>query len=320
MPLDPRAQRLLSMVAASAPENRGRPSPEQRRLSLKKLMQFARNDCGPVTTQDGEITRPAGALPYRLYTPAVTNSDADHARLPGFVFCHGGGLVAGSIETHDRVAAALAAASGCRLMSIDYRLAPEHKFPAAIDDALAAVEFVRSHGAALGIDSNQIVVGGDSAGATLAAYVCQCAAAVNNLKIAGQCLISPVLDFSHPWPSRELFGTGYLIDKATWEADLADYLQEGIATDDPRISPLCSADLAGLPPAIIHTAEFDPMRDEGNAYATRLAEAGVPVAHVCHDGMIHNFHALGAILPQAKTAFELIGQQIRSLLQTRAPG
>ena len=320
MPLDPRAQRLLSMVAAAAPENKDRPTPEQRRLSLKKLMQFARNDCGAVTTQDGQITGPAGALPYRLYTSVETASDTTHIRLPGFVFFHGGGLVAGSIETHDKVAAALAAASGCRLLSVDYRLAPEHEFPAAIDDALAAVEFVLDHGAALGIDSDRIVVGGDSAGATLAAYVCQYAAAVTNLEIAAQCLICPVLDFSHPWPSRDLFGTGYLIDKATWQADLADYLAEEIAADDPRISPLCTPELAGLAPAVIHTAEFDPMRDEGNAYAARLVDAGVTVSHVCHDGMIHNFHALGAILPQAKTAFELIGQQIRSLLQTRAPG
>jgi len=162
------------------------------------------------------------------------------------------------------------------------------------------------------------VVGGDSAGATLAAYVCQYAAAVPNLKIAAQCLICPVLDFSQPWPSRNQFGAGHLIDKATWEADLADYLAEEIAADDPRISPLCNPELAGLPPAVIHTAEYDPMRDEGNAYAVRLTEAGVTVAHVCHDGMVHNFHALGAILPQAKTALDLIGHQIHSLLQIPA--
>jgi acetyl esterase len=320
MPLDPRAQRLLSMVAASAPEQRERPTPDQRRGALKKLMQFARNDCGAVTTQDGQITGPAGPLPYRLYTPAVTDPDHAHARLAGFVYFHGGGLVAGSIETHDKVAAALAAASGCRLLSIDYRLAPEHKFPAAIEDAIAAVRFAVDHAAALGIDRDRIVVGGDSAGATLAAAVCQHAIGIPELRTAVQCLICPVLDFSHPWPSRELFGTGHLIDRATWEADLADYLPEEIAVDHLAISPLCSADLAGLPPAVIHTAEFDPMRDEGNAYAARLLEAGVTVAHVCHDGMVHNFHALGAILPQAKPALDLIGQQVRSLLRARAPG
>ncbi|MGJ4927426.1 alpha/beta hydrolase [Bradyrhizobium sp. HKCCYLS2038] len=322
MPLDPRAQRLLSMVAATAPKQRERPSPEQRRLSLAKLMQFSRNDVGPVATSDGCCDGAAGSLRYRMYTPgsggALASQHAD-ARLPGFVYFHGGGLVAGSIETHDKVAAALAAASGCRLLSFDYRLAPEHQCPAAVDDALAALEFVVRHAALLGIDSERVVIGGDSAGATLAAFLCQRAAAAGGPRIAAQCLICPVLDFSKPWPSRELFGAAYLLDKATWEADLADYLPADVRLDEPVISPLCNPVLVGLPPAVIHTAEFDPMRDEGNAYAARLQDAGVTVAHVCHDGMVHNFHALGALLPQAKPTLELIGRQLRSLLQVPAP-
>ena len=317
MPLDPRAQRLLTMLAAAAPEGRDRPSPEQRRQSLAKLMQFSRNDIGAVTTRDGRCHGPEGALDYRIYTPdpggdlALRGADA---HLPGFVYFHGGGLVAGSIETHDKIAAALAAASGCRLLSFDYRLAPEHKFPAAMDDALAAVEFVFRHAALLGIDRDRIVIGGDSAGATLAAFLCQSVTAVMDLRIAAQCLICPVLDFSRSWPSRELFETGYLIDKLTWEADLADYMPGEFTVDDVAISPLCNPDLSGLPPAVIHTAEFDPTRDEGNAYAARLRDAGVTVEHVCHEGMVHNFHALGAILPQAKPALKSIGHQIRSLL------
>ncbi|WP_315740617.1 alpha/beta hydrolase [Bradyrhizobium sp. SZCCHNR1093] len=313
MPLDPRAQRLLSMVAAVVTESREPPSPRQRRQSLAKLMQFARNDCGAVITRDGNFSGPSGLLRYRLYTPAAGPDDTG-APLPGFVYFHGGGLVAGSIDTHDKVAAALAAASGCRLLSIDYRLAPEHKFPAAIEDAIAAVHFAIDRAAALGIDGGRIVIGGDSAGATLAAAVCQQAVGSTDLRIALQCLICPVLDFSNFWPSRELFGTGHLIDRATWQADLADYLVGEVDVANPLISPLCRETLAGLPPAVIHTAEFDPMRDEGNAYAARLAEAGVTVAHVCHNGMVHNFHALGAILPQAKAALDLVGQQIRSLL------
>ncbi|MGJ4959063.1 alpha/beta hydrolase [Bradyrhizobium sp. HKCCYLRH2015] len=313
MPLDPRAQRLLSMVAAAMPESRQHPSVGQRRQSLAKLMQFARNDCGAVITRDGDFSGPSGQLRYRLYTPAAGPDDLGMP--PGFVYFHGGGLVAGSIDTHDKVAAALAAASRCRLLSIDYRLAPEHPFPAAIEDAIAAVHFAIDHAAALGIDGNRIVLGGDSAGATLAAAVCQQAAGDSPLRIALQCLICPVLDFSSPWPSRELFGTGYLINRATWQADLGDYLDGKTDVAHPLISPLCRETLAGLPPAVIHTAEFDPMRDEGNAYAARLAEAGVTVAHVCHDGMVHNFHALGAILPQAKAALDLVGWQIRSFLQ-----
>ncbi|MGJ5206302.1 alpha/beta hydrolase [Bradyrhizobium sp. HKCCYLR20261] len=311
MPLDPRAQRLLTMVAAAGAGARERPSPEQRRQSLAKLMQFSRNDLGAVVTRDAHLHSPAGPVRYRLYTSATDEITGD--RLPGFVYFHGGGLVAGSIETHDKVAAALAVASGCRLLSIDYRLAPEHKFPAALDDALAAVQFAFDEAVALGIDNERLVVGGDSAGATLAAAVCQDAS--GRWPISAQCLICPVLDFATAWPSREEYGSGYLIDAATWQADLADYLPEAIALDDPRISPLRAPALAGLPPAIIHTAEFDPMRDEGNAYAARLAAAGVDVTHVCHDGMVHNFHALGAILPQAKPALDLIGRQLQSLLQ-----
>lgn len=306
MPLDPLAKRLLTMMAAAAPQARGRPSVEARRQSLAKLMQFARTDAPDVTTRDGVLSGRASELPYRLYTPA----DADEPA-PGFVFFHGGGLVAGGIATHDRIAAALAHATGCRLVSVDYRLAPEHRFPAAVDDAIAATEWVAREAASLGIDADRLVVGGDSAGATLAAIVCQEAAQTAGLAIAAQCLICPVLDFEETSPSREEFAEGHLIDRVTIEADLSDYLPDGIDTADPRVSPLRATRLSGLPTAIIHTAEYDPMRDEGNAYAHKLLAAGVAVEHVCHDGMIHNFHAMGAILPQAQLVLSQIGEQVR---------
>lgn len=306
MPLDPLAKRLLTMMAAAAPQARGRPSVEARRQSLAKLMQFARTDAPDVTTRDGVLSGRASELPYRLYTPA----DADEPA-PGFVFFHGGGLVAGGIATHDRIAAALAHATGCRLVSVDYRLAPEHRFPAAVDDAIAATEWVAREAASLGIDADRLVVGGDSAGATLAAIVCQEAAQTAGLAIAAQCLICPVLDFEETSPSREEFAEGHLIDRVTIEADLSDYLPDGIDTADPRVSPLRATRLSGLPTAMIHTAEYDPMRDEGNAYAHKLLAAGVAVEHVCHDGMIHNFHAMGAILPQAQLVLSQIGEQVR---------
>ncbi|QDF41392.1 alpha/beta hydrolase [Bradyrhizobium symbiodeficiens] len=306
MSLDPLAKRLLTMMAAAAPQARGRPSVEARRQSLAKLMQFARVDAPDVTSRDSMLPGRAGELPYRLYTPA--NADE---RAPGFVFFHGGGLVAGGIATHDRIAAALAHATGCRLVSVDYRLAPEHKFPAAIDDAITATEWVAREAASLGIDADRLVVGGDSAGATLAAIVCQEAAQTAGLAIAAQCLICPVLDFEETSPSREAFAEGHLIDRVTIEADLSDYLPEGIDTADPRVSPLRATRLTGLPTAIIHTAEYDPMRDEGNAYARKLLAAGVAVEHVCHDGMVHNFHAMGAILPQAQLVLSQIGEQVR---------
>jgi acetyl esterase/lipase len=304
MPLDPLAKRLLTMMAAAAPAERRRPTTSERRASLAKLMQFARADAAGVSATDGTLPGPGGDIAYRLYAPEIA------APAPGFVFFHGGGMVAGSIETHDRVAAALAEATGCRLISVGYRLAPEHKFPAAIDDAIAATEFVAHHAASLGIDPARLVVGGDSAGATLAAVVCQ-RALRHGPAIVAQCLICPVLDFEETSPSREAFAENHLIDRMTLDADLADYLPDGTDPADVGVSPLRALHVAGLPPAIIHTAEFDPMRDEGNAYARKLLAAGVSVEHVCHDGMIHNFHAMSAVLPQARLILSQIGEQVR---------
>jgi acetyl esterase/lipase len=307
MPLDPLAKRLLAMMAAAAGSERARPSPHERRQSLVKLMQFAKVETAAVTSIDGVLPGPAGDIPYRLYTSAQD----ENQHLPGFVFFHGGGMVAGSIDTHDRIAAGLAETTGCRLMSVGYRLAPEHKFPAAVEDAIAATEFVSHHAGSLGIDATKLVVGGDSAGATLAAAVCQHALRHGAPAILAQCLICPVLDFEETSPSREVFAENYLIDRLTLDADLADYLPDGTDPADPRVSPLRATRLTGLPAAIIHTAEFDPMRDEGNAYASKLLAAGVSVEHICHDGMIHNFHAMGAILPQARLVLLQIGEQIR---------
>jgi acetyl esterase/lipase len=305
MPLDPLAKRLLTMMAAAAPAERRRPTTSERRASLAKLMQFARADAAGVSAADGTLPGPGGEIAYRLYAP-----QGDDAPAPGFIFFHGGGMVAGSIATHDRVAASLADATGCRLISVGYRLAPEHKFPAAIEDAIAATEFVARNAASFGIDVGKLVIGGDSAGATLAAVVCQHALR-HGPTIVAQCLICPVLDFEEISPSREKFAENHLIDRMTLEADLDDYLPEGTDPADVRISPLRALQVAGLPAAIIHTAEFDPMRDEGNAYARKLLAAGVSVEHVCHDGMIHNFHAMSAVLPQARLILSQIGEQVR---------
>jgi acetyl esterase/lipase len=310
MPLDPLAKRFLVMMAAVSSGDRSRPTPNDRRQAFAKLMQFAANDVAVVTGIDGALPGRGGNIPYRLYASA--NETTEH--LPGFVYFHGGGMVAGSIETHDWVCAALAETTGCRLVSVEYRLAPENKFPAAIEDAVAAVEWVSEHAFLLGIDPTKLVVGGDSSGATLAAVVCQETLRSAGPPISAQCLICPVLDFEERSPSRQAFAENHLVDKITLEADLADYLPDGADLADPRISPLRAVRFAGLPAAIIHTAEFDPMRDEGNAYAGKLIAAGVAVDHTCHDGMIHNFHAMGAMLPQGRLVLQQIGEQVRRAL------
>ena len=242
-----------------------------------------------------------------LFRSEPTTDAAKHT--PCIVFFHGGGMVAGSIDSHDLICRALTEEAQCKLLSIGYRLAPKHPFPAAIEDTIAAVRQVAKHAAALGIDPSRIAVCGDSAGATLAALACQQRSDMP--AIAAQCLICPVLDFGELSPSRREFAQGFLIDKPTLEADLVDYLPAGVDPADPRVSPLRARNLAGLPRAIIHTAEFDPLRDEGNAYARRLAHAGVAVDHVCHPGMPHNFHALGAAIPQGREVLRQIGGQLR---------
>jgi len=169
MPLDPLAKRLLAMLAAASPNDRARPTVGERRQALAKLMQFARSDAAAASSTNAVLPGPGGDIPFRLYDPA--NGVAE--RLPGFVFFHGGGMVAGSLDTHDLICAALAQTTGCRLVSVGYRLAPEHRFPAAVDDAIAAARWVATQASTLGIDAERLVVGGDSAGATLAAVVCQ---------------------------------------------------------------------------------------------------------------------------------------------------
>jgi acetyl esterase len=310
MPLDPAAERFLKMIANNVSDARSPSTLDQRRHAFAKLMRLARADVAPAAGIDGTLPGPAGDIPYRLYAPADDTTEY----LPGFVYFHGGGMVGGSIESYDVVTAALAQTTGCRLVSVDYRLAPEHKFPAAVEDAIVAVKWISQHARSLGIDPERFAVGGDSAGATLAAVVCQDALRSGGPAISLQCLICPVLDFEETSPSREAFAENHLLGMATLEADLALYLPQGVERGDPRISPLRAVKFTGLPAAVIHTAEFDPMRDEGNAYATKLVAAGVEVEHICHDGMIHNFHAMGAFLPQGRQVLTQIGEQVRRIL------
>jgi acetyl esterase/lipase len=249
-------------------------------------------------------------LRLRVYTPLAATA----TELPGLVFFHGGGLVAGSLDSHDPICRSLSNASGCRLIAVDYRLAPEHPFPAAIGDAYAATCAIARRAREFGIDAARLAVGGDSAGATLAAVVSQMAAASGEPPLALQVLLCPIMDFGAQTGSRRDFAAGYFVDQATLEHDLRHYLgSEGDPTD-PRVSPLRAGELGALPPACIHTAEFDPLRDEGAAYAERLRGAGVRTHYHCHPGMIHLFYGMGALVPYAAKAYECIGADIRSLL------
>jgi acetyl esterase/lipase len=312
MALDPRVKRFLDLLAAGQPTSVLDTSVAQRRVALAELMQF-RGPAAVLGTQDILLPGPEGAIPARLYIP----SEAMQEHGAGIVYFHGGGLIAGSIDTHDGIARALAEATGCRLVSVGYRLGPEHPFPAGLEDALAAVRHVGLRAADYGIDAARIVVCGDSAGATLAAVVCQTLADSGGARPALQLLLCPILDHSRTTESRRLFAEGFLVDQATLDHDLLHYLPPGAERNDPRISPLLAADLSGLPPTLVHTAEYDPLRDEGRAYFERLEEVGSGRAYTCHAGMIHLFYGLGRVTPSAAAALRAIGAEVRAALGSR---
>jgi len=200
------------------------------------------------------------------------------------------------------------------VVSSEYRRAPEHVFPAAVDDALAATQWVSAHAVDLGLDPRRIAVGGDSAGGGLAAVVCQKAARLQGPPLALQVLFCPVMDMSSETPSRRELATGYFLEQATIDWMLKHYCPAGTDRRDPRLSPACATDFAGLPPAHIHTAQFDPLRDEGETYAQLLRRAGIDVSYTCHAGMIHHFYGMAGAIPYARMAMKNAAIAIRSAL------
>jgi acetyl esterase len=246
-----------------------------------------------------EIPGAAGKLPARLYVadPATPEGAAG----PLLVYFHGGGWVIGDLDTHDSPCRFLAAETGTAVLSVDYRLAPEHPFPAALDDACAAFAWAAEHAAELGADPARIAVGGDSAGGNLAAAVSLQARDDGGPRPAMQLLFYPVTD-ALGGPSRQDFAEGFQLTKADMDWFEAHYLSGGASGEDPRISVLRAEDLSGLPPAYVTTAGFDPLRDEAEAYAERLRTAGVPVALRRHPGLIHGFANMTAISRTARAA------------------
>jgi acetyl esterase len=257
-----------------------------------------------VRTRELRIPGDAGQIPARLYTPEGL---ADGS--PMLVFYHGGGWVIGSIASHENTCRFLAVGAGVRVLSVDYRLAPEHRFPAAVDDAVTAFRYAVEHAAALGADADAIAVGGDSAGGNLAAVVCHVTASESTTRPAFALLFYPGTDDAlTSRPSRQLFGEGFYLTTKDMDWFIDKYVPDRATRADPRFSVLRSPHLADFPPTYVSVGGFDPLRDEGEELGARLAEAGVPVVVRRHPGMIHGFaNYLGIIGAAREATAEAVG-------------
>jgi acetyl esterase len=308
MPLDPAAELLLQQIATTGVPALDATSVEQARENALVLA-TVQVDAEPVgRIENRKIPGPDGDLPVRIYTPD------GRPPLPAFVYLHGGGWVICNLDTHDATCRAIANAVPAVVVSVDYRLAPEHRFPAAAEDAYAATRWVAGNAAALGADPTRLIVGGDSAGGNLAAVTALMARDRGGPALAYQVLIYPVIDSSMTMASYDENAEGYLLTRSAMAWYWNHYLGPGGDGRHPYASPIAADDLRRLPPATVITAEFDPLRDEGDAYAARLRQAGVRVQHTRYGGLIHGFVSLGAVFPQARTAIDAMAADVRTAL------
>lgn len=296
MPLDPAVKAMLeNMKAAGFPELDSLPPVQLRKVTAEMFAAQRLKPEAIARVEDRKIPGPAGSIPVRVYTPS------GNGPFPVLVFYHGGGFVIGDLDSHDGVCRALANQAGCVVVAIDYRLAPEHKYPAAVEDCFAATRYVSEHPTEFNIDPKRLAVGGDSAGGNLSAVVSILARDRKAPAIAFQLLVYPATDMACDTYSHKTFTDYFLTDRSI-RYFLGHYLRDAADKKDPQASPALAANHQGLPPALVITAEFDPLRDEGEAYCAKLKAAGVPAKFTRYDGMIHGFFTMGEMLPQGKKA------------------
>jgi acetyl esterase len=305
LPLDPQAQILLEQLALM-----GSPAVEDLPLADARAAYQALAAMTPLQpvarTEELQVPVEGGTIDVHVFTPEGATGAA-------LVWFHGGGWTIGDLSTSDATATELANASGCTVVNVDYRLAPEHPFPTPFDDCYAAVEWVVAHAGDLGIDAGRIAVGGDSAGGNLAAVVALAARDRNGPALRFQLLVYPGTDGRMSYPSIRENGEGMLLTASTLRWFWANYL-DGHDPEDPLVSPVYASDLAGLPPALVVTGEYDPLRDEGEAYAERLRQAGVDATTSRYDGQIHGFFALTSVIEAGRKAVDEAGAALRAAL------
>jgi len=299
VPVDPHIAAVLTMLEEGGMPPMYEGTPEAGRAQYLALTHGARTpeQLAPVdSTEDLTVPGAHGDLKARIYRPE------GEGPFPTVAFFHGGGWVIGDLDTHDNMARHVCRGSRSVVVAIDYRLAPEHPFPAAAEDAVATARWVAQHLDELGGDS-RFAVAGDSAGGNLAAVVAQQMKA-DGIALAGQFLIYPAVDAAGDYPSRVENARGYFLEQPTMDWFYGHYAGAWDDAKDPRLSPLHAADLSGLAPAVIVTAEYDPLRDEGEAYGEALRAAGVPVQVQRYDGLIHGFFDMGIVSPAAQAAID----------------
>jgi acetyl esterase len=284
---------------------------QQARDGLALLTSAGAGDPEPVAhVEDRALPGPHGDIPVRVYRPT------EEPQLPVLVWLHGGGWTLGSVEMHDPIARNIANAAGCVVVSVDYRLAPEHPYPAPLDDAFAALQWVAGHAAEIGGDATRLAVGGDSAGGNLAAVCALLARDAGAPRLALQVLVYPVTDHGFATASYRDNGKGYLLEEAQMRWFYDCYTRGGADPTDWRISPLQAPSFENVAPALVVTAEFDPLRDEGEAYAHALERAGVTATLRNYDGMVHAFFGLPVTFDDAKRAFDDVAQALREAFGT----
>lgn len=304
--LDPQVRAVLDEAVASGAIPLHRLSPEQARAAYRKSASgFAQNSPDIKFIGDSAFERDGSSIPYRLYS-----DDIEATEKAMLIYFHGGGWSFGDIESYDHVCRWLCHYSGATVMSVDYRLAPEHKFPAAVEDAIFVLGEVFANCCAFGVRANAICVGGDSAGAALATVTAMHWSNIRSNAICAQALIYPATDMSMSSPSHQQFGEGLRLTQPLLVWSALNYLRDGNDIHDWRASPLHAEHCGNLPPALIVTAEFDPLRDEGAAYARKLEAAGNSIEYFCAPGMVHGFIGMTGRVDAADACLKKIGRYI----------